>query len=109
MMIWMAETYVRFARRGPQYRYPCFLVSGNNLAIGASLYARSGGFTRSRLEDTHEDRALAERVRKITSRAALRPDVIVYHSARRVRAYGYLNTLRWYRNHGYRPAMVDVR
>jgi hypothetical protein len=33
----------------------------------------------------------------------------VYNSVRRVKAYGYLNTLRWYRNHGYRARVVDVR
>ena len=57
----------------------------------------------------HEDRALSERVRTLTDRAAVVPNAIVYNSARRVRAYGYLNTLRWYRNHGYRPSVVDVR
>jgi len=39
----------------------------------------------------------------------VRSDVIVYNSVRRVKAYGYLNTLRWYRNHGYRARVVDVR
>jgi hypothetical protein len=48
-------------------------------------------------------------VRTLTTRAAVRRDVTVYNSARRVRSYGYLNTLRWYRNHGYRPSVVDVR
>ena len=108
-MIWIAGAYVRIARRGPQYRYPCFLASGSNLAIAAGLYVRSGGFPRTRLEEAHEDRALAERVRVLTARAALRPEIVVLQSARRVRAYGYLNTLRWYRNHGYRPAAVDIR
>jgi glycosyltransferase involved in cell wall biosynthesis len=109
VMIRLAEVYVRLARRGPQYRYPCFLVPGNNLAITADLYLRSGGFPRTRLEETHEDRALAERVRTLTARAAWCREAVVYNSARRVKAYGYLNTLRWYRNHGYRPAQVDVR
>ena len=108
-MIWIAGTYVRVARRGPQYRYPCFLASGNNLAIAAELYVRSGGFPRTSLEEAHEDRVLAERVRTLTARAALRREIVVYQSARRVRAYGYLNTLRWYRNHGYHPAAVDIR
>ena len=108
-MIRLAEIYVRVARRGPQYLYPCFLVPGNNLAITAELYLRSGGFPRTRLEEAYEDRVLGERVRTLTSRAARRPEIVVYNSARRVRAYGYLNTLRWYRNHGYRPAVVDIR
>jgi len=48
-------------------------------------------------------------VRRLTARAAHRGDAVVYNSARRVRAYGYINTLRWYRNHGYRGGEVDVR
>ena len=108
-MIWVAEHYGRIHRRGPQFKYPYFMAAGNNLAITARLYEASGGFPRSAIEHVHEDRALSEMVRTLTSRAAVRRDVVVYNSARRVRAYGYLNTLRWYRNHGYRPAVVDVR
>jgi GT2 family glycosyltransferase len=109
VMIRLAEVYVRLARRGPQYLHPGFLVAGNNLAITADLYVRSGGFPRTGFEAMSEDRVLAERVRTLTTRAAWCPEAVVYNSARRVRAYGYLNTLRWYRNHGYRPAQVDVR
>lgn len=108
-MIWVAERYGRLHRRGPQFRYPYFMAAGNNLAITAELYARAGGFPRSAIEDAHEDRVLSETVRTLTSRAAVCREAVVYNSARRVRAYGYLNTLRWYRNHGYRPAVVDVR
>lgn len=108
-MIWVAEHYGRLHRRGPQFKYPYFMAAGNNLAIAADLYARAGGFPRTSIEEMHEDRALSEKVRTLTNRAAVRRDMIVYNSARRVRAYGYLNTLRWYRNHGYRPAVVDVR
>jgi hypothetical protein len=85
------------------------MAAGNNLAITAALYEASGGFPRSAIEETHEDRALSEKVRTMTAKAAVRRDVVVYNSVRRVRAYGYLNTLRWYRNHGYRPRVVDVR
>ena len=108
-MIWLAEHYGRLHRRGPQFQYPYFMAAGNNLAITGELYMRSGGFPRSAIEEMHEDRALSERVRTLTSRAAVRRDVIVLNSVRRVRSYGYLNTLRWYRNHGYRPLVVDVR
>lgn len=108
-MIWIAEHYGRIHRRGPQFKYPYFMAAGNNLAITARLYEASGGFPRTAIEHVHEDRALSEMVRTLTSRAAVRRDMVVYNSARRVRAYGYLNTLRWYRNHGYRPAVVDVR
>jgi len=108
-MIWVAEHYGRLHRRGPQFRYPYFMAAGNNLAVTARLYERAGGFPRTAIEEMHEDRALSEAIRTLTDRAAVRPEVIVYNSARRVRAYGYLNTLRWYRNHGYRPSVVDVR
>lgn len=108
-MIWIAEHYGRLHRRGAQFKYPYFMAAGNNLAVTADLYQRAGGFPRTAIEDMHEDRALSESIRTLTDRAAVRRDVIVYNSARRVRAYGYLNTLRWYRNHGYRPAVVDVR
>jgi glycosyltransferase involved in cell wall biosynthesis len=108
-MIWLAEHYGRLHRRGAQFKYPYFMAAGNNLAITAELYERSGGFPRSAIEEVHEDRVLSEVVRTLTTRAAVRRDVTVYNSARRVRSYGYLNTLRWYRNHGYHPRVVDVR
>jgi glycosyltransferase involved in cell wall biosynthesis len=108
-MIWLAEHYGRLHRRGAQFKYPYFMAAGNNLAITADLYDRSGGFPRSAIEEVHEDRVLSEVVRTLTTQAAVRRDVMVYNSARRVRSYGYLNTLRWYRNHGYRPRVVDVR
>lgn len=108
-MIWAAERYGRLHRRGPQFRYPYFMAAGNNLAITAELYLRAGGFPRTAIEEAHEDRALSECVRTLTGRARVVREAVVYNSARRVRAYGALNTLRWYRNHGYRPAVVDVR
>ena len=108
-MIAIAENIGKVHRRGPQFKYPYFMAAGNNLAITADLYVRSGGFPRTAIEDMHEDRALSETVRTITTRAARRPDMLVYNSVRRVNAYGYVNTLRWYRNHGFRPSVVDVR
>lgn len=109
VMIWVAENYGKIHRRGSQFRYPYFLTAGNNLAISASLYEQSGGFPRSALEDLNEDLILSEKVRTLTSRGARRPDVVVSNSARRARAYGAINTLRWYRNRGYQPDEVDVR
>lgn len=109
LMIALAERYGRFTRRGPQFRYPYFMAAGNNLAISAALYERAGGFPRTSIEVAHEDRELSERVRTLTTRAEVRSDIVVYNSVRRVRAYGFVNVLRWYRNHGYRPEVVDVR
>lgn len=108
-MLFVAERYGRLHRRGPQFKYPYFMAAGNNLAITAAMYEASGGFPRTAIEHAHEDRELSEKVRTLTARAAVRRSAIVYNSARRVKAYGYLNTLRWYRNHGYRPRVVDVR
>jgi glycosyltransferase involved in cell wall biosynthesis len=109
VLVWLAERYGKLHRRGRRFRYPYILAAGNNLAITADLYLRAGGFPRTRIEDEHEDRVLSETVRTLTANGAVRDDVVVLNSVRRVRAYGYLNTLRWYRNHGYRHAVVDVR
>ncbi len=110
-LIWVVQYYgvLLPRRRGSQFQYPYFMVAGNNLAIAANLYVRAGGFPRSRIEELHEDRALSETVRTLTPRGAFRSDIIVHASARRVAAYGPVNTLRWYRNHGFRGAVVDVR
>ena len=105
----LAENYGKIHRRGPQFRYPYFMAAGNNLAISASLYQRCGGFPRTSLEELNEDRALSEKVRTMTTRAARRDNLIVYNSTRRLQAYGVINTLRWYRNRGYHPEVVDIR
>ena len=109
LLIAIAERYGRLVRRGPEFRYPYFMAAGNNLAIAADTYLAVGGFPRTSIEQAHEDRELSERVRRHTDRAAVRRQIIVYNSVRRVRAYGFVNVLRWYRNHGYCPAVVDVR
>jgi glycosyltransferase involved in cell wall biosynthesis len=109
LLILLAENYGRVHRRGRRFRYPYIMVAGNNLAITADLYERSGGFPRTSFEEVFEDLALGERVRTLTTRAQFRPDVVVFNSIRRVRRYGYLKTLLWYANHRYRPAVVDVR
>lgn len=109
ILLWLAENYGKVHRRGPQFRYPYFMAAGNNLAITAGLYARSGGFPRTALEELNEDRVLSETVRTLTTRAGLRHDMIVRNSTRRMRAYGFVNTLRWYCNRGYHPAVVDIR
>lgn len=109
LMIFVVERYGRLHHRGKRFKYPFFLAAGNNMAISADLYVRAGGFPRTAIETEHEDLTLSETVRTLTIKAAVRSDVVVYNSVRRVKAYGYLNTLRWYRNHGYRARVVDVR
>jgi len=109
LMLRVAENFGRLHRRGPQFKYPYIMCAGNNLAITASMYERAGGFPRTAIEETHEDRVLAESVRTLTTGARKKRDVVVYNSIRRVRRYGYLRTLLWYWDHRYRPPVVDVR
>jgi len=108
-MIAVVEAYAKRFRRGRGYKTGWVLVAGNNLAITAELYLRCGGFPRTDLRTGNEDRVLADRARTVTDRIVSRDDVVVYNSVRRVRAYGYVNTLLWYWDRKYRPALVDVR
>ena len=92
---------------GMRSRY--VMANGNNLAIRAEVYLKVGGFPRTRIEEVHEDRALVNSVRaaglKVKRDRAMRVAV----SARRVKRWGLVNSLRWYRSH-YRPSVdVDIR
>ena len=69
----------------------------------------SGRFPRTAIEEVHEDRALVNRVRTLTSAYGSRRDVVVFGSVRRLRAYGLAGTLAWYADHGHHPDVVDVR
>ncbi|MGF6833188.1 glycosyltransferase involved in cell wall biosynthesis [Paenarthrobacter sp. TE4293] len=100
---------IRPGNKGEGYLGPYQMLPGCNMAITAEMYHRSGGFPRSRIEDLHEDRALSNRVRKLTRNYALRRDVVVFGSSRRVKAWGLKNTLAWYADHRYRPDHVDIR
>jgi glycosyltransferase involved in cell wall biosynthesis len=107
----LAEAFgrVRPGNRGAEYLGPYLMAAGCNVGITAELYQASGGFPRTAIEDVHEDRALVNAVRRITDRYARRRDVVVYGSSRRVRAWGLKNTLLWYKDHAYRPELVDIR
>ncbi|GAA4340899.1 glycosyltransferase involved in cell wall biosynthesis [Actinomadura luteofluorescens] len=107
----LAALFGRFrpGNQDPLYLGPYVMMPGCNLAITADLYERAGGFPRTRIEDVHEDRALVNRVRYVTDAYALREDVVVYGSVRRLRAFGLVRTLGWYADHRYRPAVVDIR
>jgi glycosyltransferase involved in cell wall biosynthesis len=100
---------VRPGNRDPSSLGPYVMMPGCNLAITAALYERAGGFPRTRIEDLHEDRALVNRVRTLTTSYGLRKDVVVFGSVRRLRAYGLVGTLAWYADHRYRPEVVDIR
>jgi glycosyltransferase involved in cell wall biosynthesis len=108
-LIWISEEYGRMFRSGRGYKAGWILVAGNNLAITSSLYLRCGGFPRNHFTEEGEDRVLADRVRFVTDRIVKRDDVLVFNSIRRVRAYGYINTLLWYWNRKFQPVSVDVR
>jgi glycosyltransferase involved in cell wall biosynthesis len=106
-----AALFGRFrpGNRDPAYLGPYMMCPGCNLGITASLYERSGGFPRTAIEDEHEDRALANRVRRITTAYGRTRAMVVYGSVRRLRAYGLVGTLAWYADHRNRPAEVDIR
>ncbi|OFI37482.1 glycosyl transferase [Arthrobacter sp. SW1] len=100
---------IRPGNKGEGYLGPYQMLPGCNMAITADMYHRSGGFPRTRIEELHEDRALSNRVRKLSRAYGLRRDVVVYGSSRRVKAWGLKNTLAWYADHRYRPEVVDIR
>lgn len=107
----VAATFGRFrpGNQDPEYLGPYIMCPGCNLAITADLYQRCGGFPRTAIEEEHEDRALVNRVRKLTTAYGYVPQMRVYGSVRRLRAYGLRNTLGWYADHRYRPDVVDIR
>lgn len=107
----LAEAFgrVRSGNCSPEYLGPYLMAAGCNVGITAELYEAAGGFPRTRIEDLHEDRALVNAVRRITRDYARRSDVVVFGSSRRVRAWGLRNTLLWYKDHAYRPEVVDIR
>lgn len=92
---------LRPSNRGAQYRCPYVMCVGNNLAVAASVYEASGGFPRLAIEELSipNDRALVNRVRTVSALVYYAPKMIVYNSARRLRAYGMLRTLVWYAKH----------
>jgi glycosyltransferase involved in cell wall biosynthesis len=104
---------VRPSNRGPEYQCPYVMCVGNNLAVRSTKYLESGGFPRLAIEELPipNDRALVNRVRTVSSRVRYVPDMVVYNSARRLRAYGLRRTLRWYADHSLDTGQfeVDVR
>ena len=107
----LAEAFgrIRPGNRLPGAKGPYMMAAGCNVAITAELYLAAGGFPRTRIEDVHEDRALVNAVRMLTGEYARRRDVVVRGSSRRVQAWGLRRTLLWYKDHAYRPEVVDIR
>ena len=100
---------LRPGNRDEGYLGPYMMCPGCNLALTAGLYERSGGFPRTAIEVEHEDRALVNRVRRVTAAYGRSRDMVVYGSVRRLRAYGLLGTLAWYLDHRNKPTEVDIR
>ena len=71
--------------------------------------SRCGGFPRTSIEETHEDRALVNAARLITPNIAHRNDMLVLNSLRRLRRWGLWHTLLWYWDHRWLPDEVDIR
>lgn len=107
----LAEAFgrIRSGNRDPEYLGPYMMAAGCNVGITAELYLAAGGFPRTKIEELHEDRALVNAVRRITADYARRSDVVVFGSSRRVQAWGLRRTLLWYKDHAYRPEVVDIR
>ena len=107
----LAEAFgrIRPGNRAAEYQGPYMMAAGCNVGIRADLYVAAGGFPRTAIEDLHEDRALVNAVRRLTSSYARRRDVVVFGSSRRVTAWGLKNTLLWYKDHAYKPEHVDIR
>ncbi|GAA1457893.1 glycosyltransferase [Williamsia maris] len=89
--------WVRTRNHDPDKRRS-FAVVGNNLAIDAEMYEKSGGFPRTSIEEADEDQVLQQRVRAITGGdgIALAPNAIVYTSLRRLDEYGTQGFVSWY-------------
>lgn len=100
---------VRPSNHGPQFRGPYMMVSGNNVAFTVELYEAAGGFTRTAIEDVHEDRELIQTVRLFTDKYSFHRDMVVHASARRIQAWGVARSLLWYAGHHFRPEHVDIR
>ena len=96
-------------RRNKDFKYRFMLVPGNNMALTKDLYLKSGGFTRSKIEDIHEDTDLSERIRKLTSKVIKDRKIITYTSMRRIRKWGYIKSFFWYWDHKYKPKDIDIR
>ena len=100
---------VRPSNRDRRYLTGYVMTAGNNLAITADLYLKSGGFPRVSIEEMHEDLALVNAARLITPNIAQRSDMVVLNSLRRLRRWGLRRTVLWYWDHRWRPDEVDIR
>jgi len=101
---------LRPSNRSPGFLCPDVMCVGNNLAVEAATYVTAGGFPRLAIEElsTPNDRALVNRVRRVTPWVRYVPDMLVYNSIRRLRAYGLRRTLRWYADHRLEHGHMDV-
>ena len=112
LSVWAMRYLGRFnpINRGTKFLGPWTMVPGFNLGLTAAAYEASGGFPRSRIDDTHEDWEITNRVREVSERVRYRRAPLVRYSNRRAKRHGIVNVLRWYVRHdGPVLAQVDVR
>jgi glycosyltransferase involved in cell wall biosynthesis len=100
---------LRPGNRDRRYLTGYVMAAGNNLAVTADLYLRCDGFPRTSIEEAHEDRALINAARLVSSRIVRRRDMLVLNSLRRLRCWGLRRTLLWYWDHRWLPDEVDIR
>ncbi|MEU3300115.1 glycosyltransferase [Streptomyces sp. NPDC006678] len=79
------------------YLAPYRMHAGNNMAITAELYLACGGMPR---RPSPTDRLFLNRVRRRTDRIVHSRAMVVENSTRRLRAYGFRGTARWYLDRG---------
>jgi glycosyltransferase involved in cell wall biosynthesis len=93
----------------PGYKARFHLLTGSNCGVRADMYVRVDGFPRARIDEVHDDRALMNRVRRISPRVVSDHEAVVASSARRYRGYGAAGVLRWYMRHETGGLPIDVR
>lgn len=112
LSVWSMRYLGRFnpINRGDKFLGPWTMIPGFNLGLTATAYEASGGFPRSRIDDTHEDWEITNRVREVSERVRYRRAPLVRYSNRRAQRHGVVNVIRWYLRHdGPVLTHVDVR
>jgi glycosyltransferase involved in cell wall biosynthesis len=108
---WLYAFCVRFLEIWVATVYQVPPICGMNMSIDADTYLKVGGFTRSSIEEIHEDVDLRDRVYNYLTKDKSKhfADMRVMASDRRIRKYGILGTIFWYWNYKYRPSEIDIR
>lgn len=97
---------LRPAHRERGYLAPYRMHAGNNMAITAELYEACGGMPR---RPSPTDRALMNRVRRVSAAIVHNRAMVVENSTRRLSAYGLAGTAKWYLDRGSGVRTADPR